>query len=323
VDAYGLGVDDKALCVLPMTNINGMVTTLLAPLISGGKVHFFQGAFFEAAAEAIDNAVENGCNWMSAIPMHYSVLASMKEECRIRSFVFCRSAASALPARTFKAFESRYGLPLVESLGMTETAGQIFTNGKGSGERLAGSVGKPFNFQARIVDDCGVPLPGDQVGNVEVKGEAMMLGYLDDIEGTDRTLEQGWLKTGDLARLDAQGNFIFEGRKKQIAIFGGVNISLGNLEKVIKDVWGINDVVCLSSQHELFGEVINVFIQVSGDFPEQARDEIKSIVRKALVPHVPSLGAIKRINIVHDFPRTGVGKIDRKKCQIDLIENAQ
>lgn len=319
VEAYGLAKNDVALCVLSMTHINGMVTTLLAPLISGGKVHFFQGAFFEEAIEAIDDALLHGCNWMSAIPMHYSFLASNKRKCAVEAFRFCRSAASALSLRTYEAFTLRYSVPLVESLGMTETAGQIFTNGVEKGKQVAGSVGKPVNFVARIKDENGNHCLTGKVGEVEVKGKSMMTGYLDDPESTQKSFSDGWLKTGDLARTDADGNFIIEGRKKHIAIFGGVNISLGHLEKAIKQVSGIHEVLCLNTTHKLFGEVISVFIQTSGDVSDEKKKEFKSIVKKVLNPLVPSMSAIKGIHFVNDFPKTTVGKIIRKNPLTGLL----
>jgi oxalate---CoA ligase len=318
VEAFKLKPEDVAFCLLPLTHINGLVTTLLAPLYSKSKVLFYQGSFYEDVDDALGFIQNYKCSWMSAIPMHYAVMNTCRN---IHNFKLklriCRSAAAPLSQKVLKQFEMLYNVPLIETLGMTETAGQIFSNPLPPHIHKPNSIGKPFNYRARLIDnnDNIISRIGE-VGELIVKGNSMMLGYLDDTKITDKAFLNGWLKTGDLARLDEDGYYYIEGRKKHMIIFSGVNISLGHIEKLLLNREEINTVACIPVKHGIFGEVFDIVIEPELRYANITKGENQYIseIKSFLKSYLPMQPAVRKI-FTKIIPKTPVGKIDRSKLE--------
>ncbi|NIR17369.1 MAG: AMP-binding protein, partial [Desulfobacterales bacterium] len=151
--AHGLTPEDRALCSLPLYHINGEVVTSVTPLVSGGSVvmpHKFSTTnFWELISEY-------GCTWFSVVPTIISYLCSATDlegkEHRIDQLRFGRSASSALPPSLHKAFEEKFGVPIIETMGLTETAAPVFSNPMDPKKRKYGSPGVAVGNEARIVD---------------------------------------------------------------------------------------------------------------------------------------------------------------------------
>ena len=120
---------DRVLCVLPLSHMNGLITTFMAPLLSGSSVVYMQKPFnTRQALKLID---EYDCTWFSATPTHYSMMMFPpvdKRFWKLEKLRFCRSASAPLSPRILNQFEAHYGVPIIETMGTTETAGQIFSN---------------------------------------------------------------------------------------------------------------------------------------------------------------------------------------------------
>ena len=316
--AKGISSEDRVLCVLPLSHMNGLVTTFLAPLLSGGSVVYMQNPFSPHEALSLIDTYE--CTWFSATPMHYALMLSPPVEKKYWSLTwlrFCRSASSPLPARILNEFEEHYGVPIIETMGTTETAGQIFSNPLPPSTHKPASIGFPVNFDVQLVNDVGKLCGENEPGEMLVRGDALMLGYLDDPDETDKALDMGWLRTGDIAICDEEGYYFIKGRKKDIAIFCGINISLRDLETTVHEKKLVFDVACKGEEHPIFGETVVIYA-----IPKSEDDDLTLLSAKLcdlVKPKLPNVQAIKEIRCVDNFPRSNVGKVLKgrlSECEI-------
>ena len=151
--AHQLTESDRGLCVLPLFHINGLCVTLMGPLVSGGSVvlphKFSTGAFWDVACQ-------NECTWFSVVPTLVSyLLHSDTQPASGHTLRFGRSASAPLSPDVHAAFEERFGLPLIETMGLTETAAQILSNPMPPGERKLGSPGIAYGNEVKVAGPDG------------------------------------------------------------------------------------------------------------------------------------------------------------------------
>lgn len=175
------------------------------------------------------------------------------------------------------------------------------------GERKVGSVGRPFGNQAQVVDAHDHPLPDGETGEIRVRGPNVMLGYLGAPEATGEVLRGGWFHTGDLGYRDADGFYYITGRKKLIAIFSGINISLVAVEQAALGCSFVEDAAAVASADASFGEVVDLYCTGGGKDPGREEQEIRQQVIRVLPHHL----AVKRVACLESLPRSDSGKILR------------
>jgi long-chain acyl-CoA synthetase len=305
-DAHAITASDTAVCCMPLSHINGVVTTVLTPLITGGTVVLFQGSF--SAPVFVNLLRDYRATWFSAAPTHYRMLLYPdKPPQGLDACRFGRSASAPLDPRVQNRFEELFGIPVIETMGLTECAGQVFANPMALGERKVGSVGRPFGNEAQVVDAHDHPLPDGETGEIRVRGPNVMLGYLGPPEATAEVLRGGWFYTGDLGYRDAGGFFFITGRKKLIAIFSGINISLVAVEQAARSVSFVEDAAAVASADASFGEVVDLYYTGGGQDLGREDQEIREQVIRVLPHH----RAIKRIACLRSLPRSPSGKILR------------
>jgi acyl-CoA synthetase (AMP-forming)/AMP-acid ligase II len=178
-EAHRLNTSDRVLAVLPLYHINAQIVTVLAPLHHGGSLvmprRFSATDFWRLAAE-------HDCTWLNVVPtmiayllQHETAKTATRGAGRLR---FCRSASAPLPPAQQRAFEERFGVGIIETMGLTETAAPVFANPVEPGARRLGSPGRAFGNEARVIDpDSGVEQAVGAVGEIVVRGENVMAAY--------------------------------------------------------------------------------------------------------------------------------------------------
>ncbi|MFH1912646.1 MAG: AMP-binding protein [Pseudomonadota bacterium] len=303
--------DDRALCVLTLAHLNGLVTTFLTPLVSGGSVVYLEEDFTPTrVAKLIDKF---RCTWFSATPTQYALMISPPLEKTAFSFAslkFCRSASAPLPARVFDEFEAHYGVPMIETMGTTESAGQIFSNPMPPAARKAGHVGFPNrHVEVRLVDEQGKPVVAPRVqGELQVRGDCMMLGYHNDPETTASAFDHGWFKTGDICEFDEEGYYRITGRTKEIAIYCGLNVSLRAIQDAVQEQGIVLDAACVGREHPVFGEIIDLYAVPYEQTQETAYPDLVRALADTARPYIPNALALGQVKLVREFKRSGVGK---------------
>lgn len=307
--AHALGPKDRGLCVLPIYHINGLCVTVIGTLVSGGSLamcsKFSTSQFWAQAKNA-------HVTWFSVVPTIISHLLHGKSEPdqstkdQIR---FGRSASSALSPDVQSAFESRFGVPIVETMGLTETAAQMLSNPLPPGTRKIGSPGVPVGNEADIFAADGRPaLVGDE-GEIVVRGPNVMLEYLKNPTATKDTFtSSGWLKTGDLGRCDQDGYFFVTGRLKELIIKGGENIAPREVDEALYSHADVVEAAAFSRPCDVYGERVEAAVSVSAGSQVTAEQLIEICIQK--------LGKFKspdRVHFLDELPKGPSGKIQRLK----------
>ncbi|MEA3132095.1 MAG: long-chain acyl-CoA synthetase, partial [Paraburkholderia sp.] len=202
---HRLGSSDRVFAALPLYHINGLVVTLLAPLFHGGSV-VMTPRF--AARTYWRDVARHGCTWINVVPTIVAYLLNNDEPCSfdLSALRFCRSASAALPADHHRAFEARFGVGIIETMGMTETAAPVFSNPYDPERRRIGSIGLPSGGEAKVIDRDGRECAANECGELVLRGEQVMRGYYKRAEETHAAFTaDGWLRTGDLGYRDSDG----------------------------------------------------------------------------------------------------------------------
>jgi len=235
-ESHALGDDDRVLAVLPLYHINGQIVTAVAPLVHGGTL-VIPRRF--SASEFWPFACGQRCTWINVVPTIISYLLAGPDPRAaghdLRAIRFCRSASAPLPPELHRAFEDRFGIGVIETMGLTETAAPVFTNPLDAAKRRIGSPGQAYGNEAKVVDpQTGRELPDGEAGEILIRGPNVMKEYYKAPDATAKALEpDGWLHTGDLGLRDADGFFFITGRLKELIIKGGENIAPREIDEAL------------------------------------------------------------------------------------------
>ncbi len=231
-----LTTNDRVLSSLPLYHINGQCIAAASSLVSGGSL-VLPRRF--SASQWWPQVERYRPTWLNLVPtivaylLNGADLTPAQREAT-RSVRFARSASAPLPPEQQREFELRFGIPIVEAMGLTETASIAFCNPLDPAERKLGSAGRPLGIEARVVAPDGRILgPGEQ-GEIELRGPSVMSGYHRTPEESPRVItSDGWLGTGDLGHRDADGFYFITGRLKELIIKGGENIAPREIDEVL------------------------------------------------------------------------------------------
>jgi long-chain acyl-CoA synthetase len=231
-----LSESDRVLSSLPLYHINGQCIATVAPVVSGGSIvmpHRFSVREWWPLVERYRPTWLNVVPTIIAYLLHGADLTpEQREACR--GVRFARSASAPLPPEQHRAFEQRFGISVMEAMGLTETASIAFANPLDAGRRKYGSPGLPLGVEARVVAPGGTVVPDGAAGEIELRGPSVMVGYYRDPERTAQVLKpDGWLATGDLGCRDAEGYYFITGRLKELIIKGGENIAPREIDEAL------------------------------------------------------------------------------------------
>ncbi|GHG37482.1 AMP-binding protein [Paracoccus aerius] len=307
--AHDLRPSDRALCVLPLYHINGLCVTLLGPLLSGGSVTVcerFSASRFWAFCDQYE------ATWFSVVPTIISHLlhgeCDPSAECRAR-IRFGRSASAALAPEVQAGFEHRFGVPIVETMGLTETAAQILSNPLPPSVRKIGSPGRAVGNEVAIMSSDMHPLPPGAEGEIAVRGANVMRGYLNDPVATAAALTTGgWLRTGDLGRMDEDGYVFVTGRLKELIIKGGENIAPREIDEALYTHPDVVEAAAFARKCDRYGEQVEAAVTLRPGSSLQAPDLITICEQR--------LGKFKAPGVIHlmaELPKGPSGKIQRLK----------
>ncbi|WP_433684670.1 class I adenylate-forming enzyme family protein [Nocardia sp. CA-119907] len=309
-----LTADDHSLLILPLFHVNGIVVSVLSPLLAGGQTtiagRFSPRTFFDRVEAARPT-------YFSAVPAIYAMLSALPAETRpdASSVRFALCGAAPMPVELLARFEERYGVPIYEGYGLSE--GTCASTGHPlDGVRKPGTVGIALPGQEiAVVDSDGNFLSDGSAGEVVIKGPTVMRGYLGRPEETAKVIVDGWLHTGDVGRIDADGYLTLVDRIKDMIIRGGENIYPKEIESAIYTHPQVLEAAVIGRPHPVYGEVPIAFVSYRDGAavePEQMLD----LLRKSLAGYkLPEL-----IVTVDEIPKNPVGKIDKRTLRARSVE---
>ncbi|MEL6958665.1 MAG: AMP-binding protein [Pseudomonadota bacterium] len=306
--AHALSPKDRGFCVLPIYHINGLCVTVMGALVSGGSLAMT--ARF-SASKFWDQAARGQVTWFSVVPTIISHLlhhASNPGPDVLRRLRFGRSASSALAVETQSAFEERFQVPIIETMGLTETAAQILSNPLPPGRRKIGSPGIAFGNEVRILTADFEDAPPMQEGEIAIRGPNVMAEYLSNPEATAKTFAGDWLRTGDLGHIDEDGYVFVTGRLKELIIKGGENIAPREIDEVLYSQPDIIEAAAFARPCKSYGETVEAAVSLRPGSTVTEADLIATCRER--------LGPFKSPDCIHfleELPKGPSGKIQRLK----------
>jgi long-chain acyl-CoA synthetase len=294
--------------VMPLFHIYGMVTVLHFSVLTGSAMVLLPRFETEKVLNAINRYRPA---FFPGVPTMYVAINNFPEVRKydLRSIKACVSGAAPLPVEVQQEFEKLTGGKLVEGFGLSE-APVVVTANPLIGLRKIGSIGVPVpDVEARIMDaeigDKEIPL--GEVGELVISGPQVMKGYWNRPEETEMVLHNGWLYTGDLAKMDEDGFFFIVDRKKDMIIAGGFNIYPRDIEEVLYEHPKVKEAVCYGVSDPYRGQTVKVAI-VLKEGESATEEEIIEFCRSRLARYkIPKL-----IEFRDSLPKSLIGKVLRR-----------
>lgn len=307
VEAVEMTENDRALLILPLFHVNGIMVTLVLPLFVGGStviLRRFHPMDFLAAIQ------KHRPTYFSAVPTIYGILLQLPEEAvknvDFSSLRFGLCGAAPMPKDLFIRFEERYPVKILEGYGLSEgTVASTFN--PLHGKRKIGSIGIPLPGQeVKIFDEQDRELPPGKIGEIVIRGKNVMVGYLNRPEATGEALRGGWLRSGDLGYKDEDGYIHIVDRKKDLIIRGGQNIYPAEVENVLYRHPAVYEAAVIGVPDEKYGEEVKAFVSLKKEY--QGRVDEEEILRFCQ-EHLAYYKTPKSVEFLDELPKNSVGKI--------------
>lgn len=308
VTTYGLGPQDATVAAMPLFHGHGLIAALLSSLASGGMVLIPAGGRFSAHTFWHD-VHSAGATWFTAVPTIHQILLERAgtdqpghEPASLR---FIRSCSAPLRPETASALQTEFAAPVCSAYGMTEATHQVAST-SGNETVTSGLVGRSTGVEIRIVGGDGQPCPPETAGEVQLRGRTVVRGYLANPSATEQTFTDGWLRTGDLGSLSADGELTLRGRIKELIIRGGENISPERIEGVLASHPNVSEAAVFGVPDLLYGETVAAVVVPGPSTPTPA--ELTEFCRERLARfEVPA-----SIKVTSELPHTAKGSINRR-----------
>jgi acyl-CoA synthetase (AMP-forming)/AMP-acid ligase II len=312
IEHSNLSSSDRLLHTMPIYHTNGLNNQLFAPLLAGATI-VLAGRF--RASEMPELLARHRPTIITGVPTTYSRMLDQRfdREC-LASLRMARCGSAPITTELHTQVEALLGCELVVSYGLSEATCTSVMNPPGA--RRIGSIGTVLRGQrVRLREVVGrMTAEAGTEGEICISGPTLMIGYLGAQEESALALSDGWLRTGDLGRFDADGYLYITGRIKDVIIRGGENLSPAQIESAVMADRRVAACCVVRQMHRDLGEVPAAFVvlkpgaQMSED---EARDAVLQRLSRIYIP--------ERVIFVESLPETAVGKIDRKALSASLL----
>jgi long-chain acyl-CoA synthetase len=285
----------------PMVHASGLLTFLLS--VNWGAPMIMVERFDPESA--LDRIEQHGCTWMPGLPFMYDAMLEhqRKRPRNVTSLRHCLCGGDVCPMQLQVEFEATFGAPLCNLWAATEVAGALAV-----GLRPGPVVRIAPGAQVRLVDDEGRDVPRGEVGEFLVRGPNVTVGYWVGPDRVDDATRDGWYHSGDLMRQGEGDELWFVGRKKDIIIRGGSNISPVEVERVLMSHPLVRDAAVFGMPDPVLGQRVAAVVQLSSGAGNAALGDILKDTRRQLADYK----APERLWAVDAVPRGPLGKVDRQ-----------
>jgi long-chain acyl-CoA synthetase len=297
------------LASIPLTHVYGMTVALNYPLVNGATIIL---ELRPEAGEMLRLIAKHRPTELPGVPTLYRAIADHPRVGRtnVRSIRVCISGSAPLPAEVARRFESITGGSLVEGYGLTEASPVTHANPIEPAYRRAGSIGLPFPLTDQKVVDLETgrrTLSVGERGELAVRGPQVMWGYYRNPEETEAVLRDGWLLTGDVATIDADGYAFIVDRKKDMIDVGGLKVYPREVEEVLYRCPGVAEAAAIGVPDDALGEVVKAFVvPMPGATLSEA--EVIAYVRE----HIAHYKAPRRVEVRASLPKSAIQKVLRR-----------
>lgn len=318
VRQYGLDQRTRLMNLLPLHHTDGLTQGVVVAACAGAVLLRPMRVRINLIGEFVNACHDLKATHLVTVPSLLALMLGLGEryEDALRSpwFRFVISTAAYLDPGLWQRFEDAFGVRVVNVYGLTETVCETIYCGPDDASRRLGTIGKPVDAEARIVDDSGADVPAGATGELLVRGPHIMKGYFRLPEETATVLRDGWLYTGDLATVDDDGFFRIVGRKKDVIISAGINIYPEDVNAVLRTVPGVVDAATIGLADERWGEVVVCGIVAQPGHEPSEQQIATHFLAQASPEKLP-----REFHFFTDFPRGPAGKVVKSELR-RLIE---
>lgn len=308
VRQYGLSAESRLLNILPLHHTDGLTHGVVVAMAAGATVYRPMRFSIDRLPELLDQQYKDRITHFMTVPSVLSLIRQLGAEFHdtfdYPEFEFVISTAAYLDPNVWESFEDDFRVRVVNVYGLTETVCEACYCGPDDASYRRGTVGKPVDCEARIVDRDGADVPAGESGELVLRGDNVMTGYFRMPEATQEVLRDGWFHTGDLARIDADGFVHIVGRKKSVIVTGGHNVYPEDVTNVIRRIDGVLDAVVFGLPDDVWGEKVVACVVPASGVELTVEAVAAGILRMASDEKLP-----RDIHIVEELPRGPAGKV--------------
>jgi long-chain acyl-CoA synthetase len=308
-----VGPDDVILGALPLFHSFGQVVAMGCAIASGACLTLLPR--FDPA-RALEIIKRDQVTIMPGVPTMYAGIlhGGAGGAGDAASLRLCVSGGAAMPVELLRDFEKEFGCMILEGYGLSETSPVASFNHPGR-SRKPGTIGQPISgVDMRVQDDAGIPLAVGEVGEIAVRGHNVMKGYWQRPEETAEVLADGWLRTGDLGRVDAEGYFSIVDRKKDMIIRGGLNVYPREVEEVLYEHPAVAEAAVVGVRDEMLGEEVAAVVRLKPGASASV-DELREYVKG----QVAAYKYPRHVWIVTELPHGDTGKILKRAIEVPPV----
>jgi long-chain acyl-CoA synthetase len=314
VSAKTLGdfsTQDVLLGALPLFHTFGQTCTMNCGVLSGACVTMLPRFDPEKALEIIER---DRVTVFQGVPTMYNAMlhADNADSIDASSLRVCNSGGAAIPVELIRAFEKKFDCAILEGYGLSETSPVASFNQPGR-PRKPGSIGTPIEgVEMQVWDDDGNEVPQGEVGEIVIRGHNVMKGYWGRPDATAKTMtKDGWLHTGDMARVDEDGYFFIVDRKKDMIIRGGYNVYPREIEEVLYEHPAVQEAAVVGVPDEALGEEVGAAVVLKkGEHLDAS--ELRGYVKE----QVAAYKYPRKIWFADELPKGPTGKILKREIQV-------
>jgi fatty-acyl-CoA synthase len=307
---WSLREDDISPIYTPLYHAGGLAAFLIPIFCVGGTI-ILHRAF--NPSEVWQTIERERCTVVLGVPTIWKMLLDAPEFAtakldHVRWFI---SGGAPLPAYLQEAYQNR-GVALKQGYGMTEVGVNCFSMTVDESRRKRGSIGRPMLFtEVRLVDANGSEVGPNELGEMHIRGPHVSSGYWNNEEATRAAYgDDGWFRTGDLARRDEEGFFYIAGRRKEMFISGGVNVYPAEIEAELVQHPAVSDAAVVAMDDATWGEVGVAFVVGRALTPSDLESWLSLRISRFKLP--------KRYIFLDALPRTPYGKVEKEKLKAAL-----
>lgn len=297
---------DRGIVFLPMFHSFTFSIGIILPLYAGGSIVIIKS--LQPFSNIFKQTLLKRVTIFFGVPDVYNALSKAKLPWyfmwfnNLRAFI---SGAAALQPKTLEAMDKKFKrATLLEGYGLSEASPAVCMNTLH--KQKAGSVGVALSgYEMKIVDEHMMELPRGDIGDIIVKGDNVMQGYLGKPTATEETIVNGWLLTGDMGYMDEEGYLYIVDRKKDLIISKGINIYPREIEEVIDRFEGIKASAVIGIEDEKSGEIPVAYIELD----EEVEHIDESALKKYLREQLANFKLPKQIHTIEELPKNATGKV--------------
>jgi long-chain acyl-CoA synthetase len=307
--------EDTLLGALPLFHSFGQTCSLNSAMYKGARLSMIPRFDPEKALEIIER---DRVTLFQGVPTMFNGMLQAKSDADVSCLRLCMSGGSAMPEQVMRSFEERFGCKVLEGYGLSETSPVASFNHPDRPNK-PGSIGTPIKgVEMKLVDDDGNEVPDGEIGEIAIRGHNVMKGYYDREDATKEAIDDdGWFKSGDMAKRDEDGYYFIVDRKKELIIRGGYNVYPREIEEVLYEHPAIAEVAVIGIPDDKMGEEVGAAV-VLKEGEDADVEEIKAFVKE----QVANYKYPRRIWLTDELPKGPTGKILKREIHAPDRETA-